>query len=246
MALAATENEVRVAEILVASPVPMTASSILGALRTDYKMTRLKKSDVNSTLYASATYGSVPGSQPPRWFVRGSAADRGVAEDDSKGGVDPCTLLCDIPPPDVVPDGGFGGGTVILGGEATAAVMKDVLALLARKGAGKLRCLVGQPAGEVGLDAAGEVGGVTATSVGYAAGKGPRRAGAARRAVAAGHLKAMAAPDPPVALCLVGPPVTGDYGVHHILAAFEAQGLPVYLHIAARDAKSVVSGCGAC
>jgi hypothetical protein len=243
MATAASSFEVRVAEVLVASPDPMSAAAILDVLKERFMMTRLKKSDVNSTLYATAAYGSVPGSQPPLWFVRGTAADHAVAAASSAAADTsaPYSLLCDIPPLRAVPNGEFQGGTVVVAGEATDAIATaEAVELLSLQGAGRLRCLVGQAAGEAAVGAA-EGPGVETVTIGYAAG----RQADPRRAVADGHAAAMAAPDPPVALCLIGPPVTSDYRVHHILAAFEAHGIPVYLHAAAGGA-ALTSDCGAC
>jgi hypothetical protein len=234
--MAASSFEVRVAEVLVASPDPISAAAILDVLKERFMMTRLKKSDVNSTLYATAAYGIVPGSQPPLWFVRGTAAAEDAADTSA-----PYSLLCDIPPLGVVPNGEFQGGTVVVAGEATDAIATaEAVKLLSLKGAGRLRCLVGQAAGEAAMDAA-EGPGVETVTIGYAAG----RQADPRRAVADGHAAAMAAPDSPVALCLIGPPVTSDYRVHHILAAFEAHGIPVYLHAAAGGA-ALTSDCGAC
>ena len=248
MALAVTSHEVRVAEILVASPEPMTANDLVATLKDTFHMTRLKKSDVNSTLYATPAYGSVPGSQPPLWFVRGTAADKAPApapaeaEEEKVAGAELGSLynnLCGFSPPEVAPAGEFGGGAVVVAGETSdLVVMGEVVSILAKKGGGTLRCLVGHPAGEAALDVANVLGTET-VSVGYA-GADPRRA------VADAHYAVMTEPTAPVALCIVGPPATGNYGVHNILAAFESRGLPVYHYVAGTGAEPYTSDCGAC
>ena len=209
----------RVAEVLSASAAPMTAIAILKVLKTD--AAHLNKKDINAAIYgAPAAYGSVENSTPPLWFVRGAAADPRTKGIQSAA---PYERLEGIPPPDGVPDGEFKQGTVVLCGEASdPSVITGVVDLLVRKGAGRLRCLTGQPAGETAVALLRTD--IETDPIGYA-GEGKYL----RRGVAAGHKTAMGAPDTPVALCIVGPPTTSCYSVHHILAAFEAHGLPVYL-----------------
>lgn len=86
----------------MASPDPMSARAILSVLKAQFGMTRLKKRDVNSTLYASPTYETVPGSRPPRWFIRGIPANRQVAVAAPAGDGSPYSLLCDVAPVAVI------------------------------------------------------------------------------------------------------------------------------------------------
>ena len=236
MALASQPHEIRVSEVLMSASEPMTAEAILEVLKIRYMLVRLRESDVNTSLYSTLAYASVPGSHPPRWFVRGTTADRDVEEVVP----DAHTFLLDLPPPAVVPDGEFRGGTVVLAGEAGDAIaVTGVVELLARKGAGRLRCLVGQAAGAAAArPTPRRARPLEVASIDYAGEN-------TRRSVATGHQAAMAAPDTPVALCLVGPSATSDYGVHHILAAFESRGLPVYLHAAAPDPGPLTPDHGA-
>lgn len=212
MALAATSYEVRVAEVLAGSAAPMTAGEILAELQARFGMVRLKKSDINTTLYGSSVYASVSGSTPPKWFVRGTPAEDAG---------EPYYNLSHLPPIEVVPDDEFAGRPVVIGGETTdRAAVGAAVALALQKGAIGLRCLAAHSAGEIAADVA-KVAGAAFELVGGSN-------GSSREALVESHRQAFEGP-PPAGLVLVGLQVTKNYATHHILAAFETRGLPVYL-----------------
>lgn len=213
MAFALTSHEVRVSEILKASNSPMSASEILDVLKSQFKMHSVRLSDVNTTLHVSGIYHTVSSGSDVKWCLGlpDAAGDSAVSFDKSSL----FHQLTGIPPIDVVPDGEFQGGRVLVGGDSDDdALVKEVVAKLLLKGAGSLVCLVGQKAGKLAAASS------SCEEIAYA--PEPSRAD-----FADSHRKAIEDKKRAAALVLIGSE-SSSYSAHHALIACETLGVPVY------------------
>ncbi len=220
MANAARHHETLVSEFLLGASAPVTAAEILRALRTTHGMTALRKSDVNSVLYSSPAYQMVPGSQPPTWRVRQKGGDlpgppAAAAEWHS---------LVGIPPLEAAPIGEFVGRPVVVGGSSgEPALVEASAAALRGRGATRFICLVGQQGGEAMHAAVAGVEGLEAVLVPYPQ---PVDGGTHRSVLAKAHRTALE--EHPAGLCLLAPPATDDFAVHHLVICADAARVPVY------------------
>lgn len=232
--------ELRVAGILAAAAAPLTEREIAEALGpaawgATGGATGGLAGAVRTTLFGTLAYDSVPGSFPPRWFIRGSEAEaggagadeaeaaRGAGADEAGAarGAAPFSLE-DLPPLAAAFDDEFAGRDVaVAGAGADAPAAAAAVALLVAKGAARLRCLIDQPAGALAA--------ATARAAGVDVVECPAAGG--RRAMTAAHAAAFA--QAPAALCLVGDPpasrgAAAGRAARHLLATAEALGVPVF------------------
>jgi hypothetical protein len=223
----------RVAQVMKVAASPLTTEQILEAIKSAFGERGATAMDINSSLYSVSMYGSVPGSNPVQWFLKGSRAE--------KAHLDRKTLLkpYNYPPVDVVPDGEFRRAPVaVCGAEGDMSSAAKLVALLERKEAGVLKCLSSHVMGDLVSRVAANIQKPHKTYV-Y-----PNKSPRSRMVQAHQKIMARQSDHAPVCLVVVGPPESQPYEIHHLMAIAEGLGISIYTYgVEKKTGQSLCKGC---
>ena len=145
--------EVWITNALIKAKAPMSEQDIREAVKSAHKK-ELTLSQIKSYLSMNSIFDSASTSPSVTWVLKGSTADKNHHDkqrSDAANNQD--SMLYDvehIPPPDVIAEDEYSGGTAVLGGESSDInSIRSAITSLQDKGVRKLRLLTNHRAGEL-------------------------------------------------------------------------------------------------